>query len=148
MKTIYNVIIGLTILVTNVSYGQTNPERDLLVGEWEFQLDQSFSEISNVSKSYLDSIPIQELQLIKRNYNGRRIVFDSNGAYRQIQGNGAIVKGNWTYDSELKTIEIILPNGALFEQSVVKMNQDNLVIVPKTEENVNMIINVWYFNRL
>ena len=148
MKTIYSVIIGLTILVTNVSYGQTNPERDLLVGEWEFQLDQSFSEISNVSKSYLDSIPIIELQLIKRNYDGRRIVFESNGAYRQIQGNGAIVKGNWTYDSELKTIEIILPNGALFEQSVVKMNQDNLVIVPKTEENVNMIINVWYFNRL
>ncbi len=91
MKTIYRVIIGLTFLITNISYGQAAFERELLLGEWEFELDRSFSEISKVSRSYLDSIPIEEMEFIKGNYDGRKIVFESNGAYGQIQGSGAIV---------------------------------------------------------
>jgi hypothetical protein len=136
----------ICLLFTVSSIGQEIDDKSLL-GEWTFEFDKSFSQIDSKNQHYLDSISIDKLKVIESNYRNRRIIFNENGNYLQIQGNGFEVKGSWVFYPENQLLEISLPGGAVFYQYVTLLDDSSILIEPKTDGNLSMVINKWYFTK-
>jgi len=145
MKPIFYSLV-VCLLVTAIGFGQRDNNNSTLNGEWMFEFNKSFSKVEESSKAYLDSIPDSELQLIYSNYEGRKIIFESNGNFTQSLPGGRNVSGKWHLNSTTNMIEIKLPNGAVYYQKLKILDSRSILITPVKGSNV--IINKWYYSKL
>lgn len=145
MKSIYYSLM-LCLLFSAIGFSQQDNKNSMLFGEWLFQFDKSFTELEYSSKKYLDSIPNVQLQEIHSNYKGRKIFFEPNGDFVQLLSDGRKVLGKWILDSANNTLEIMLPNGAIYYQKLQILDRQSILLTP--DQGANIIVNKWYYNKL
>lgn len=145
MKPIFYSLM-VCLFVTTIGFSQNNSNESILIGEWVFEFDKSFSEVEKSSRTYLDSIPNNELQIIHSNYQGRKIIFESDGDFIQSLSDGRKVSGKWLLNSMTKMIEIKLPNGAIYYQQLKILDKGSILLTP--DKGSNIIINKWYYTKI
>lgn len=145
MKPIFYSLM-VCLFVTTIGFSQNNSNESILIGEWVFEFDKSFSEVEKSSRTYLDSIPNNELQIIHSNYQGRKIIFESDGDFIQSLSDGREVSGKWLLNSKTNMIVIKLPNGAIYYQQLKILDKGSILLTP--DKGSNIIINKWYYTKI
>jgi hypothetical protein len=138
------ILTVLLLICTKVQAQASAPSEVSLIGSWVMDATSSLSGMTSEDRQLLDASPQLSSQILTEQIN-RKLTFDPNGNFSQMDGTGNKMEGNWRLQEQTLTITSI--NGNLWVSQVLQVSQTQLALQQSEKGEALPLLPVLYFIR-
>lgn len=146
MKNRYKIIF-LFVLIINSLRISAQTKQELLIGTWVFNYELSMANIMPEAKKSLDLMSDSDKIKFEKAYKGRKIIFRSDGSFKQELSDGLVISGLWTFDDNGGNIIMSIGQNQSQTLIIKSLFSTSLIVLLDSKNKKKPIISEWYFTK-